>query len=59
MAKFGAFYIVIGIFLWVCVPMIEGASGKRPKFWKCVLAWGPAVFLPMSGPLFIEWMWRK
>ncbi len=52
-------YLFIGLFLWVALPAIDGVSGKRPKLWRMLIAWGPAVVFPISGPVFRNWIWRK
>ncbi len=58
-AKIAICYLIMGLLFWIALPTLQDASGKRPKLWKITLVWGPIVFLPISGPIIKEWMWRK
>lgn len=56
MGKYVVFYLFVGGMMWVLLPTMSVASGKRPKFWKCVVSWGPAALL---GGKCRDWLWRE
>lgn len=51
-------YLMIGVFVWIGIPLIEGAPVTRPKFFKCVIAWGPAALLGKKNTAK-DWLWAE
>lgn len=58
-AMFVSGYLIMGLFFWIAIPTLENSSGQRPVLWKIMVAWAPVAFLPRSGLMIKEWMWRK